>query len=107
MRVKKGDKVDHKITQIHNNNNTLKVHSFFITPLDLNINDIANVYEIYSQEEIDNFKCIFEMFDKEGSGFIDHTDLQTIMRSLGRDPQEAHDLIGNFQSEIASASKVA
>ena len=51
---------------------------------------------MYSQEEVDNFKCIFEMFDKEKVGFIDNTDLQTIMRSLGRDPLEANELIQNF-----------
>jgi Ca2+-binding EF-hand superfamily protein len=44
------------------------------------------VYSLYSNEEIENFRCIFEMFDKEKSGFIDVSDLQTIMRSLGRDP---------------------
>ena len=30
---------------------------------------------MYSNEEIENFRCIFEMFDKEKSGFIDVADL--------------------------------
>ena len=33
------------------------------------------------------------MFDKEKAGFIEIADLQTIMRSLGRDPNEALDLL--------------
>lgn len=33
------------------------------------------------------------MFDKNKSGFIDVADLQTIMRSLGRDPHEAIELL--------------
>ena len=56
-------------------------------------NDGTTIFQKYSDEEIENFKCIFEMFDKEKTGFIDVADLQTIMRSLGRDPTEAIDLI--------------
>jgi len=33
------------------------------------------------------------MFDKTKSGFIEVNDLQTIMRSLGRDPHEAIELL--------------
>jgi Ca2+-binding EF-hand superfamily protein len=33
------------------------------------------------------------MFDKEKAGFIEVSDLQTIMRSLGRDPSEVIDLM--------------
>jgi Ca2+-binding EF-hand superfamily protein len=33
------------------------------------------------------------MFDKEKQGFIEIIDLQTIMRSLGRDPNEAIELL--------------
>ena len=47
----------------------------------------------YSVEEIENFRCIFDMFDKNGSGFILVSDLQTIMRSLGRDPYEAVEMV--------------
>lgn len=55
-----------------------------------------NIFNVYSEEEIDNFKCIFDMFDKDKSGFIDVSDLQTIMRSLGRDPHEAVDLLSGL-----------
>lgn len=37
------------------------------------------------------------MFDKEKSGFVDLNDLKTIMRSLGRDPDEAVDLIQDLE----------
>ena len=36
------------------------------------------------------------MFDKDKSGFIEVSDLQTIMRSLGRDPHEAIDLLNSL-----------
>lgn len=37
------------------------------------------------------------MFDKEKTGFIEISDLQTIMRSLGRDPNEAMDLLQSLE----------
>lgn len=62
-----------------------------------------NIFSQYSEEEIENFKCIFEMFDKERQGFIGIPDLQTIMRSLGRDPNEAVDLMQSL--EVAAAAE--
>jgi Ca2+-binding EF-hand superfamily protein len=35
----------------------------------------GNPFNLYSEEEIDNFKCIFDMFDKEKTGFIEVADL--------------------------------
>lgn len=35
----------------------------------------GNIFNLYSEEEIENFKCIFDMFDKDKSGFIEVTDL--------------------------------
>ena len=52
---------------------------------------------MYSKEEIENFRCIFDMFDKEKSGFVNIEDLQTIMKSLGRDPDEAQELVEGLQ----------
>lgn len=63
--------------------------------------DTTNIFQKYSEEEIENFKCIFEMFDKEKTGFIDVADLQTIMRSLGRDPTEAIDLIQSLELQTS------
>ena len=48
---------------------------------------------MYTEEEIENFRCIFQMFDKEKTGYVDFVDLQTILRSLGRDPNEALELL--------------
>jgi len=71
-----------------------------IDQLQQNVNDINgdegnefNIMQQYSNEEIENFRCIFDMFDKEFTGFVNVNDLQTIMKSLGRDPQEAIDLL--------------
>ena len=52
----------------------------------------------YTEEEIENFRCIFEMFDKDNSNFIDITDLQAIMRSLNRDPAEANELVKSLDT---------
>lgn len=48
---------------------------------------------MYSREEIDNFKCIFDMFDPEKTGLVDTQHLQTILKCLGRDPAESEDLL--------------
>lgn len=44
--------------------------------IDLNDRPIPNNEEIdissqYTKEEIENFRCIFEMFDKDKSGFVE------------------------------------
>ena len=41
------------------------------------------------------------MFDKEKQGFIEILDLQTIMRSLGRDPNEAMELLQTLEITAA------
>ena len=52
---------------------------------------------MYSQEEIENFRMIFVMFDPEHSGFVGVKDLETILKSLGRDPEEAADLVADME----------
>lgn len=52
---------------------------------------------MYSQEEIENFRMIFIMFDPEKTGFVGVKDLETILKSLGRDPNEATDLVADMQ----------
>jgi hypothetical protein len=42
------------------------------------------------------------MFDKERLGFIGVSDLQTIMRSLGRDPSEALDLMTSLNVQMGT-----
>jgi hypothetical protein len=63
---------------------------------DINANEF-NIFEQYTESEIENFKCIFDMFDKDGTGVVNVTDLQTIMRSLGRDPQEALEILEELE----------
>ena len=46
------------------------------------INDEFNIWRQYSAEEIENFRVIFDMFDKQYTGFVNVNDLQTIMKSL-------------------------
>jgi Ca2+-binding EF-hand superfamily protein len=59
-----------------------------------------NYQGMYSDEEIENFRVIFEMFEKNKSGFIEVGDLQSINRSLGRDPHEAIELMQNLDIDI-------
>ena len=48
---------------------------------------------MYSREEVENFRMIFIMFDPDKTGFVKVRDLETILRSLGRDPSEANELV--------------
>ncbi len=47
----------------------------------------------FSDEEIQNLKEIFDLFDKQNEGAIQVSDLDAIMQSLQRDPQEAKELL--------------
>lgn len=54
----------------------------------------------FSPEEIENLKEIFFLFDKDKIGQIKLTDLEAIMQSLQRDPEEAKTLLTQIrQSE--------
>ena len=54
----------------------------------------------FSPEEIENLKEIFFLFDKEKLGQINLSDLEAIMQSLQRDPEEAKSLLTQiWQSE--------
>jgi len=37
---------------------------------------------------MDSYQIVFELFDRDHSGFIDESDLRDIAISLGRDPDE-------------------
>jgi len=50
----------------------------------------------FSEDEIQNLREIFDLFDKEKNGTIDAKDLHTIMSSLQRDPEEVKGLIGEL-----------
>ena len=40
---------------------------------------------------------IFIMFDPEKTGFVNVKDLEVILKSLGRDPEEANELVADMQ----------
>lgn len=56
----------------------------------------------FSQEEISNLKEIFDLFDKEKNGSINIKDLEAIMQSLQRDPQEALDILSAIRQDKGS-----
>lgn len=61
---------------------------------------IANDGQLkFSDEEIQNLKEIFDLFDKDHQGEINMKDLEAIMQSLQRDPQEAKDLLMSIRME--------
>ncbi|KAL9058245.1 MAG: hypothetical protein Q9162_001844 [Coniocarpon cinnabarinum] len=49
----------------------------------------------FTQQQVDDFRKVFTLFDKDGSGTIDAKELGTVMRSLSLDPteEELHDLV--------------
>ena len=42
---------------------------------------------------MDSYQIVFELFDRDHSGFIDESDLRDIAISLGRDPDEGKSLL--------------
>lgn len=44
---------------------------------------------------------IFDLFDKQKTGIISSTDLETIMGSLQRDPDEVRDYIDSLGAQIS------
>lgn len=48
-----------------------------------------NYEEVLTEEEIEEFKEAFSMFDRNGDETISSAELGTIMRSLGQNPTEA------------------
>ena len=51
----------------------------------------------FSDEEVQNLREIFDLFDKERNGTIYIKDLVQIMVSLQRDPDEAKQLLGQIR----------
>lgn len=47
----------------------------------------------FPPEEIENFKKLFDIFDKDGSGAIDVSDMEQVMEQLGKDPARARSLL--------------
>ena len=49
-----------------------------------------------TEEEIEEFKEAFSLFDKDGDGSITTKELQTVMRSLGQNPTESELLVSRM-----------
>jgi len=49
---------------------------------------IIELREIFTVEEIEEYKGLFDMFDMDGSGDISIKELTTLMRQLGQNPTE-------------------
>jgi len=47
----------------------------------------------FTEDEIQNLRDIFDLFDKERAGRIEIKDLEAIMTSLQRDPNEAKEML--------------
>lgn len=54
---------------------------------------VNNKQSEFTEDEIQNLREIFELFDKEKTNQISINDLETIMGSLQRDPEEVKELI--------------
>jgi calmodulin len=44
--------------------------------------------EFFNELEVDEFREIFDLFDSDGGGSIDASELGSVMRTLGKHPSE-------------------
>ena len=58
----------------------------------------------FTEDEVQNLRDIFDLFDKERQGHIDVKDLEAIMTSLQRDPVEARGMLGSAALDGGSVS---
>lgn len=56
----------------------------------------------FTEDEIQNLKDIFDLFDKDRTGRIEVRDLEAIMTSLQRDPNEARMMLQANQEAAGS-----
>ncbi|GFO05126.1 myosin regulatory light chain [Plakobranchus ocellatus] len=56
----------------------------------------SNVFAMFDQAQIQEFKEAFNMIDQNRDGFIDKEDLHDMLASLGKDPEDAYldDMMG-------------
>ena len=50
----------------------------------------SNVFAMFDQDQIQEFKEAFNMIDTNRDGFIDNEDLHDVLASLGKNPTEAY-----------------
>jgi Ca2+-binding EF-hand superfamily protein len=58
-----------------------------------NLDGELNIFEIYTQKEIEDFRTIFDIFDQDKSGYVNLEAIKTILSKVGREPDEAVELI--------------
>lgn len=54
----------------------------------------------FTEEEVQNLRDIFDLFDKEKNGHIEQKDLEAIMNSLQRDSAEAQEFMDQPDAKI-------
>lgn len=59
----------------------------------------SNVFAMFDQSQIQEFKEAFNMIDQNRDGFIDKEDLHDMFASLGKEPPESH-----FDEMVSEAS---
>ena len=50
--------------------------------------DQENLEDLPSEEDLETYRIVFELFDRDHSGFIDKHDLAAIAVKLGKEPSE-------------------
>lgn len=58
-----------------------------------------NIFSIYTQREIEDFRTIFDIFDQDKTGFVTLEAIKTILTKVGREPAEAVDLVSRMEVE--------
>ena len=58
----------------------------------------TNSGDMPSDEDLETYRIVFELFDRDRSGYIDNHDLAAISVKLGKDPSEVFSLVGNFDT---------
>ena len=54
----------------------------------------------FTEDEISNLKDIFDLFDRDRAGRIEMKDLEAIMNSLQRDPNEAKEMLKSINPNV-------
>jgi len=72
---------------------TFNVRNAFSNNLEYCSEDEFNIFTIYTQKEIEDFRTIFDIFDQEKTGYVNLEAIKTILSKVGREPDEAVQLV--------------
>lgn len=56
-------------------------------------NEIEVESRHYQQEELESLRNIFDIFDRDQSGFIEAADMNEIMEKIGKNPDDAAQIL--------------